>query len=141
MAGPHDARERVMSLVRPESPVETAPAPLHWPDLAPKLNAAAAAQRRTARVAARRQAVRAEAARRVDFPVLAHTEPPTEPRRAAEEGERVGEATMCISVEQCHELLVELQQLRLRLTALEQMVANAAQVGELVKQVSCDWGR
>lgn len=43
-------------------------------------------------------------------------------------------------VEQCQELLVELQQLRPRLTALEQMVANAVQVGEQPQQLSSQPG-
>jgi hypothetical protein len=38
--------------------------------------------------------------------------------------------TMCMPLEQCRELLVELQQLRLRITALEQAVANVVQQGE-----------
>ncbi len=42
----------------------------------------------------------------------------------------MAEPTMCMPVEQCRELLVELQQLRLRLSALEQVVANAVQQGE-----------
>lgn len=46
------------------------------------------------------------------------------------------EPTLCMPVEQCQELLVELQQLRLRLTALEQVVANAVQVGEQAQQLS-----
>jgi hypothetical protein len=37
---------------------------------------------------------------------------------------------MCMPVEQCRELLVELQHLRLRVTALEQVVADAVQLGE-----------
>jgi hypothetical protein len=42
---------------------------------------------------------------------------------------------MCMPLEQCRELLVELQQLRLRLTALEQVVANAVQqAGDEVDQ-------
>lgn len=46
------------------------------------------------------------------------------------------EPTLCMPVEQCRELLVELQQLRLRLTALEQTIAHAVQVGEHPQQVS-----
>lgn len=42
----------------------------------------------------------------------------------------MAEPTMCMPVEQCRELLVELQHLRLRITALEQVVANAVQQGE-----------
>jgi hypothetical protein len=41
---------------------------------------------------------------------------------------------MCMPVEQCRELLVELQRMRLRLTALEQVVANAVQDGEQAQQ-------
>ncbi len=48
----------------------------------------------------------------------------------------MAEPTMCMPVEQCRELLVELQQLRLRLTALEQVVANAVQQGEHAEQSS-----
>ncbi len=48
----------------------------------------------------------------------------------------MAEPTMCMPVEQCRELLVELQQLRLRLTALEQVVANAVQQGEQAEQSS-----
>jgi hypothetical protein len=48
----------------------------------------------------------------------------------------MAEPTMCMPVEQCRELLVELQQLRLRLTALEQVVADAVQQGEHVGQSS-----
>jgi hypothetical protein len=36
---------------------------------------------------------------------------------------------MCMPLEQCRELLVELQQLQLRITALEQVVANVVQQG------------
>lgn len=36
----------------------------------------------------------------------------------------MADPTMCMPVEQCRELLVELQQLRLRITALEQVVAD-----------------
>ncbi len=50
------------------------------------------------------------------------------------------EPTLCMPVEQCRELLVELQQLRLRLTALEQVVANAVQVGEQAQEVSSQPG-
>ncbi len=46
------------------------------------------------------------------------------------------EPTLCMPVEQCQELLVELQQLRLRLTALEQVVAKPVQVGEQAQQLS-----
>jgi hypothetical protein len=48
----------------------------------------------------------------------------------------VTEPTLCMPVEQCQELLVELQQLRLRLTALEQVLADAVQVGEQAQQLS-----
>jgi hypothetical protein len=41
---------------------------------------------------------------------------------------------MCMPLEQWPELLVELQQLRLRLTALEQVVANAVQHGQQAEQ-------
>ncbi len=46
----------------------------------------------------------------------------------------MADPTMCMPVEQCRELLVELQQLRLRITALEQIVASAVQQGEDVEQ-------
>jgi hypothetical protein len=46
----------------------------------------------------------------------------------------MADPTMCMPVEQCRELLVELQQLRLRITALEQVVANAVQQGEDAEQ-------
>jgi hypothetical protein len=49
-------------------------------------------------------------------------------------GGPMGEPTMCMPLEQCRELLVELQQLRLRITALEQVVANAVQQGEAAQQ-------
>jgi len=39
-------------------------------------------------------------------------------------------------VEQCRELLVELQQLRLRLSTLEQVVATALRQGEHAEQSS-----
>jgi hypothetical protein len=42
----------------------------------------------------------------------------------------VTDLTMCMPLEQCRELLVELQQLRLRITALEQVVANVVQQSE-----------
>lgn len=45
---------------------------------------------------------------------------------------------MCMPVEQCRELLIELQQLRLRLTAMEQVVANAVQYGDQVEQASSE---
>lgn len=45
---------------------------------------------------------------------------------------------MCMPVEQCRELLVELQQLRLRLTALEQVVASAVQDVEQAEQPSSE---
>jgi formate-dependent phosphoribosylglycinamide formyltransferase (GAR transformylase) len=45
-----------------------------------------------------------------------------------------------MSVEQCRELLVELQQLGLRLIAQEQVVANAVQVGEQAQQLSSQPG-
>ena len=48
----------------------------------------------------------------------------------------MSEPALCMPVDQCRELLVELQQLRLRLTALDQTVADAVQVGEHARQVS-----
>jgi hypothetical protein len=45
---------------------------------------------------------------------------------------------MCMPMEQCRKLLGELQQLRLRLTALEQVVANAVQDGEEAEQASSE---
>jgi hypothetical protein len=64
----------------------------------------------------------------------------TSPRPTAEGGDPVTEPTLYMPVEQCQELLVELQQLRLRLTALEQVVANAVQVGEQAQQLSSQAG-
>jgi hypothetical protein len=45
----------------------------------------------------------------------------------------VGDHKTCMPVEQCRALLVELQHLRLRITALEQVVANVVQQGEDVE--------
>jgi hypothetical protein len=45
---------------------------------------------------------------------------------------------MCMPVEQCRELLVELQQLRLRLTTLEQVVASAVNDIEQADQASTE---
>jgi hypothetical protein len=53
----------------------------------------------------------------------------------------MADPTMCMPVEQCRELLVELQQLRLRLTALEQVVANAVQQGEKAEQSGTEVAR
>lgn len=52
----------------------------------------------------------------------------------------MSDPTLCMPVEQCRELLVELQQLRLRLTALEQTVADAVQVGEHAQQLPVEPG-
>jgi hypothetical protein len=48
---------------------------------------------------------------------------------------------MCMPVEQCRELLVELQQLRLRITALEQIAASAVQQGEEAVQSGTEVAR
>ncbi len=53
----------------------------------------------------------------------------------------MADATMCMPVEQCRELLVELQQLRLRITALEQVVANAVQQGQQTEQSGTEAAR
>lgn len=53
----------------------------------------------------------------------------------------MADPTMCMPVEQCSELLVELQQLRLRLTALEQIVANAVQQGQEAVQSGTELAR
>jgi hypothetical protein len=45
---------------------------------------------------------------------------------------------MCMPVEQCRELLVELQQLRLRLTTLEQVVASVVNDIEQTDQASTE---
>lgn len=53
----------------------------------------------------------------------------------------MNEPTMCMPVQQCRELLIELQQLRLRLTALEQVVASAVQDVEQDEQPSVETSR
>lgn len=45
---------------------------------------------------------------------------------------------MCMPVEQCRELLVELQQLRVRITVLEQVVATAVNDVEQVAHASTE---
>ena len=46
----------------------------------------------------------------------------------------MSEPTLRMQVEQCRELPVELQQVRQRLTALEQVVPDAVQHGERAEQ-------
>jgi hypothetical protein len=48
---------------------------------------------------------------------------------------------MCMPVEQCRELLVELQQLRVRITALEQVVATAVNDVEQAEHASTEQTR
>lgn len=50
----------------------------------------------------------------------------------------MADPSMCMPIEQCRELLVELQQLRLRITALEQVVADVVQQGDDGEQRESD---
>lgn len=110
------------------SVAEVEPAIAPRPHTTSATDVAAAARRRTARVAARRQAVRAEAARHAG---LTRSPPSTPPRRPGEGPEPLTDPALGVAMNECEGVLVELRQ---RATALEQ-VTRAVPLGQHAQQV------